>query len=206
MGLISSRDEIVHNSAGTVKEEKEPTPCSSKLPAPIRGLIGCEMVQIGSMLLPVLAFRAFLGCRRARRRVGGLGLGRLLGFATTTRGGFAVAGGWGGGYWNRSVCGFAHIISLMFFGCNRTQSGFPVARDMPDGFSARKRQARHCVVTGCDEARTPLPSCDSSQLGISRRRTANSRLATDAPQPPVLGGRDAAPRRPAGATRRPANS
>ena len=79
MGLISCRDNNLHNRAQTVKEEKEPekepTPCSSKLAAPIRGLIGYEMVQIGSMLFPVLAFGAFLRRRRGRRRAGGLGLG-----------------------------------------------------------------------------------------------------------------------------------
>ena len=66
------------------------------------------------MLLSVLAFGAFLRCRRARRRAGGLGLGRLRGFSTATRGGFAVAGGRGGGYRGRSVCGFAHNKYFVF--------------------------------------------------------------------------------------------
>jgi hypothetical protein len=96
------------NSQAGKEAEKEPTPSSSKLSAPIRGLIGCEMVQIGSMLFPVLAFGAFLRCRRRRRGAGGLGLGRFRGIATATRSGFAVAGGRGGGHGGRSVCGFAH--------------------------------------------------------------------------------------------------
>ena len=141
MGLISCRGINLHNRAETVKEEKEPTPSSSKLSAPIRGLIGCEMVRIGSLLFAVLAFGAFGGCRRRRRGAGGLGLGRLWGFATATRGGFAVAGGRGGGYWGRSICGFAHIFRFCLLAAMvRSREAFSQETCQPDFAGGKGRQ------------------------------------------------------------------
>ena len=142
MGLVFKQ---MHNSShhsaksqAGKEAEKEPTPCSSKLAAPIRGLTGREMFRIGSMLFPVLAFGAFLGCRRRRRGGGGLGLRRFCGLATATSRGFAVAGGRGGGYGGRSICGFAHSIKLMFIGCDEAQSEVLFARDVPAGVARGK--------------------------------------------------------------------
>ena len=73
-------------------------------------------MQIGSVLFPVLAFKAFLCRRRSRRCAGGLGLRWLLGIGS--RGGLAAAGGRSAG---GGACGsgrndgrFTHNIMFLF--------------------------------------------------------------------------------------------
>jgi hypothetical protein len=102
-----------HATPCGVKEGKEPTPCSSKLAAPIRGLIGFELDQIESMLFPVLALEALLSCLRIGWRAGGLGLGGLGGGGA--RGGFAIAVDRRGSCSGRCICGFAHSMFLFCF-------------------------------------------------------------------------------------------
>lgn len=132
------------------------------------------------MLFAPLAFETF---RRHRRgRWCGRRLRRSWLLDTAAAGGrFAVAAGRRGGRcwghcWRWNVCGFAHIfLCCLLASLNAVRHPFRKTHASP--VCGAKRYATRCFAVGCGEGVHWRPRCDTSQLGISRRRSANSRFS-----------------------------